>query len=172
MTKVSDIIAAIDAEGSSSWQIADAIAALDEPLTLQQIADRIWTELGVEWSPLTLGRYRATAIAFPIDTRVSLPTQTFTIARELRAHPDKLRNWKPAKPGDILTVERARALRGGGSGGKTKPDDWKQQVNRALSVIDNVADNDPAWVIDALAQTIATLERRYPKKTRRDLRAV
>ncbi len=177
MTKVADVIAAIDAEGSSSWQIADALAAIDEvdekgkPITLQVIADRIWDERGVEWSPAALGKYRSTAVAFPVGTRV--PTVSFRGHMELRAHPKKLLSWKPKKDGDVLTVERAKALRGGGSStSKPKPDEWKQKVDRALGTIGNLAEHDPLWTIDALEQTVATIRRQYSKASRRDLRAV
>jgi hypothetical protein len=163
VSTVADVIRAIDEEGSSSWRIADELAALEEDLTLKQIAERIWDERGVEWHPAQLGQYRATALAFPIDSRESLPTQTFSVAKELRAHPEKLLGWKPTKPGDVLTVERARALRGGGSSAAPKPDAWKAEAKRAFGVIARVAEHDPAFMIDMLQQTIAMIERSYPK---------
>lgn len=181
MSTVADIIQAIDAEGSTSWQIADELAGLDEvdevgrPLTLKAVAERIWIERGVEWSPRVLGTYRTTALAFPMEVRPSLPTQTFTIACELRAHPDKLLGWKPKKETDVLTVERARALRGGGSTGKKDADAWKAEAKRAFGVIARVAENDPAFMIDMLEQTIASIRRSFPatlKKGTNGLRAV
>ena len=170
MTTTADIIEAIDAEGGTSWAIADAVAGLDEvdddtgkPLTLKQVAERIWNERGVEWSPKVLGTYRQTALAFPRESRDSLPTPVFGVAKELRAHPDKLRGWAPKKEGDVLTVERARALRGGGTPAKPKPDAWKAKVDRALGVIVEVGEVDPAAVIEMLLLAVATLERRYAK---------
>lgn len=180
MSKVADIIRAIDAEGSTSWQIADEVAALDEidettgrSITLAEVARRIYDERGVEWNPVVLGRYRVTAIAFPPEDGTSR-SHPFTVAKELRAHPEKLRNWRPKKPGDVLTGERARALRGGTrSAAKAKPDAWKAKVDRALGTIGNLAENDPPWTVDALRQTIGNIEREHSKATKREpLRAV
>ena len=180
MSKVDDIIHAIDDEGASSWEIADELAALDEldeatgkPLTLEQVSKHIYSKRGVEWSPRTLGDYRKTAIAFPNALR-SAP-HSFQVYRELRAHPDKLLAWKPKKDGDVLTVERARALRGGGSSSaKQKPGAWKDKVDRALSKVVDESENDPVWTIDALNDAIAEVERRHRRKLvkARALRAV
>lgn len=168
MSTVADIIRAIDAEGSTSWQIADEVAGLDEidettgkPLTLKAVADRIWTERGVEWSPTVLSAYRMTARAFDAQSR---DWHAFSVYKELRAHPDKLLSWKPKNDGDILTVERARALRGGAAAAKKKPDAWKARVDRSLGAIAEVAEEDPLAVIEMLLAAIATLERTFATK--------
>ena len=94
MSTVADVIAAIDAEGSTSWVIADQVAALDatdqdgQKLTLKAVSAQIWDERGVEWTPQTLGKYRTTARAFPPDRRVHV--YTFRAHMELRAHPGKV----------------------------------------------------------------------------------
>lgn len=170
MSKIADIVRAIDAEGSTSWQIADELAELDEvdettgkPITLAEVARRIYDERGVEWSPQALGKYRTTALTFPPDVRVDV--YTFHAHMELRAHPDKLLGWKPKRAGDVLTVERARNLRGVSSAAKPKPDAWRAKVDRALGAIAVVAENDPGAVIEMLLEAIATLERTYPKAT-------
>jgi hypothetical protein len=180
MTTTVDVLAAIDAEGSTSWQLADTLATFDEtddagkPLTLKVLADRIWKKRGVEWLPSTLSAYRATAIAFPPDDAVSR-LHPFTVAKVLRAHPDKLRNWKPKKDGDILTVERAAAMRGSSSAAKATPDAWRGKMKKAFTTIGELAENDPAFTIDMLEQTIAFVRRSYPKQIKRaerELRAV
>lgn len=183
MSTVADVIAAIDAEGSTSWQIADEVAALEEvdpvtgkPLTLQQVADRIEADgRGHKWSPKVLSSYRATARAFPREERSSLPTQTFVVAYELRAHPDKLRAWKPRSDGAVLTQERARALRGSASTSKAKTDAWRTELRRAFTTIARLAEKDPAFVLDMLEQTIGAVTRNHGKqlkKAGRVLRAV
>lgn len=179
MTTLADVIAAIRTEDGTSWAVADAVAGLPETdehgrLTLERIATAIYDETGTEWSTVTLGKYRATARAFPSGIRI--PLHTFHVHMELRAHPAKLLGWTPKGPGDVLTVERARALRGPASAGKAKPDAWRTELKRAFTVIDRLAERDPVFVLDMLTQTIATVERTHGRALRKagrsDLRAV
>jgi len=183
MSTTDDVIAAIDAEGSTSWMIADVVAAFDEtdvngkPLTLIALSQRIFKRRGLEWSPVVLGQYRATARAFPIESRDSMPTQTFGVAKELRAHPEKLVHWKPKKPDDVLTVERARALRGGTQGSKsaTSPKSVEAQARQLVDKLDRLAELEPLVLVDLLSAMVDDWRQRYAKrieKKRRGLTAV
>ena len=181
MGTVADIIHAIDEEGSTSWAIADQVAALDEldettgkPLTLAQVSDRIRGTRGVEWSPNVLSKYRTTALAFP-PSDVTARSHPFTVAKELRAHPDKLREWKPTKKGDVLTQERAAALRGRSTASKmTQP--LPGRVKAALTRLEALVEEDPEFVLDTIdamsAQWRRSFASRIEKLRRRGLAAV
>ena len=143
MSTVDDIIRAIDHEGSTSWEIADEVAALDEldeatgkPLTLSRCRS------GSRPNAVSSGRRsRSASIERPRrHFRIGSTTTDPQLhrAQELRAHPDKLLNWKPKKTGDVLTVERARALRGRRA---RQPDDSvEEQARKLVDKLDRLAE--------------------------------
>lgn len=166
MSAVDELIETIARADSSSWDIADHVAAIpqkgaDGYIPLKDIATEIWERLGVEWSIVTLTKYRTTALAFPIGSR--LPTTTFTVHMELRAHPAKLTAWAKRNPDKRLTVEAARNMRGGTSAPKAPADAWKPQAEKALKALDKLVENDPAYFIDVLERFIKVWTARFPK---------
>lgn len=177
MSTIADVERAIrDADGSG-WQIADALAELPEvdddgtTLTLKVIAQRIWEDEGVEWSPAVLGSYRATAAAFPIALRSAIVS--FQAHRELRAHPEKLTTWARRHPGKVLTVEAARSLRGPRSAAKQPT--IEARAGRLLRQLDDLVFDDPTTVLELVEEAAARWRAKYAKrieKVKRGLRVV
>jgi hypothetical protein len=174
VSTVADVIAAIDAEGSTSWAIADQVAALDDidasgqKVTLEMVSSQIYVERGVEWTTSTLSKYRVTAIAFPPDASVRTE-HPFTVCLELRAHPDKLRKWKPKKPGDILTQQRARALRGGSSASQPA-NSTSAKLKRIVGQLETLVDDEPELVIDTIEALAVEWRRKYTKRIDKERR--
>lgn len=178
MNPVADLIETIAKADSSSWDIADHVAALpqrheDGYRPFREVADEIWERLGVEWAPTVLSKYAVTARAFPDGARA--PSVSFISHVELRAHPDKFTKWVAKNPGKVLTQAAARNMRGGTSAPKKDREAWRVQAEKAWKTLDHLVENDPAYFIDALERLITIWTARFPTaigKAKHGLRAV
>ena len=158
-----DVIARSD---GSSWDIADHAAALPQRheegyRPFHEVADAIYQRLGVEWSPAVLSKYAQTARAFPHGRRH--PSASFNAHLELRSCPDRLVRWAAENPDGTLTVGDARNLRGGTNARKAAPDEWRAKFDRALNVAIELAENDPAYCVDAFDEAGRMVCLRFPK---------
>jgi hypothetical protein len=102
MTAIDELVETIAKSDSSSWDIADHVAALPQRheegyVPLREVAGAIYEQLGVEWSPGVLSQYAQTARAFPDQARAL--SVSFKVHEILRTQPDKLTKWVAKNPG-------------------------------------------------------------------------
>lgn len=166
MTAIDELIETIANADSSSWDIADHVAAIpqkgdDGYRPLREIAEEIYERLGVEWAATTLSKYRATAQAFPTRTRVRVVS--FKAHATLRSHPDKLIAWAVKNPDKHMPIGIAESLRGGSTVPKVDRDAWKVRFGQAWKVLDSLAENDPVYALDAIDQLARNWKARFPK---------
>lgn len=166
MTAIDDLIETIAKADSSSWDIADHVAAIpqkgeDGYRPLREVAEEIYERLGVEWAATTLSKYRATAQAFPMRMRVRVIS--FHAHETLRSHPDKLSAWATKNPDLHMPSATAQSLRGGTSVPKADRDAWKVRFGQAWKVLDSLAENDPVYALTAIDQLARNWKARFPK---------